>query len=208
MLYAVVNPVRGLLGREISEEHMICQKLQQEFENINKTRNGYFFTGWRRGDDHPNAKELWTPLRASNRKQRVSLFPSTNFQIVRQKRQITYQVLGRTRGVRVGAGLVTTSSAEGIFFAAFLHTIQYHFPTILEPIEQPSAVCARVCVFFPFILDIKFVGRTSRGHTGGRSHRISHPPAFCGACPSFSRAKDSVIPFPRRPLSRILNFVY
>ena len=27
------------------------------------------------------------------------------------------------------------------------------------------------CVFFPFILDIKFVGRTSRGHTGGKSHR-------------------------------------
>ena len=27
-------------------------------------------------------------------------------------------------------------------------------------------VCACVCVFFPFILDIKFVGRTSRGHTG------------------------------------------
>ena len=26
-------------------------------------------------------------------------------------------------------------------------------------------------VFFPFILDIMFVGRTSRGHTGGRSHR-------------------------------------
>ena len=23
-----------------------------------------------------------------------------------------------------------------------------------------------MCVFFPFILDIKFVGRTSRGHTG------------------------------------------
>ena len=36
-----------------------------------------------------------------------------------------------------------------------------------------------VCVFFPFILDIKFVGRTSRGHTRGRSHRISHPPSFC-----------------------------
>ena len=31
-------------------------------------------------------------------------------------------------------------------------------------------VCV-VCVFFPFILDIKFVGRTGRGHTGGRSHR-------------------------------------
>ena len=35
-----------------------------------------------------------------------------------------------------------------------------------------------VCVFFPSILDIKFVGRSSRGHTGGRSHRISHPPSF------------------------------
>ena len=58
----------------------------------------------------------------------------------------------------------------------------------------------RCCVFFPFILDIKFVGRTSRGHTtGGRSHRISHPPSFCGACPNFSREKDSAIPFPRRP---------
>ena len=30
---------------------------------------------------------------------------------------------------------------------------------------RPACVC--VCVFFPFILDIKFVGRTSRGHTGG-----------------------------------------
>ncbi|CAM9120006.1 unnamed protein product, partial [Ascophyllum nodosum] len=50
-----------------------------------------------------------------------------------------------------------------------------------------SYVCVCVCVFFPFILDIKFVGRTSRGHTGGRSHRISHPPSFCGACLNFSR---------------------
>ena len=62
-----------------------------------------------------------------------------------------------------------------------------------------------VRVFFPFILDIKFVGRTSRGHTGGMSHRISHPPSFCGACLHFfSREKDSAIPFPRRPWSRIL----
>ena len=43
-----------------------------------------------------------------------------------------------------------------------------------------NSVC--VCVFFPSILDIKFVGRTSRGHTGGRSHRIFNPPSFCGAC--------------------------
>ena len=65
-------------------------------------------------------------------------------------------------------------------------------------------ICVCVCVFFPSILDIKFVGRTSRGHTGGRSHRISHPPSFCGACLNFSREKDSATPFPRRPWSRIL----
>ena len=61
-----------------------------------------------------------------------------------------------------------------------------------------------MCVFFPFILDIKFVGRTSRGHSGGRSHSISHPPSFCGACLNFSREEDSAIPFPRRPRSRVL----
>ena len=34
-------------------------------------------------------------------------------------------------------------------------------------------VCVCLCVFFPFILDVKFVGCTSRGHTGGRSHRVA-----------------------------------
>ena len=63
-------------------------------------------------------------------------------------------------------------------------------------------VCVCVCVFFPFILDIK--GRTSRGHTGGRPHRTFNPPSFCGACLDFCREKDSAIPFPRRPWSRIL----
>ena len=66
-----------------------------------------------------------------------------------------------------------------------------------------GVVC--VCVFFRFILDIKFVGRTRRGHTGGRSQRISHPPSFCGAYLNFSREKDSAIPFPRRPRSRFLS---
>ena len=64
-------------------------------------------------------------------------------------------------------------------------------------------VCVRVFVFFPFILDIKFVGRTTRGRTG-RSHRISHPPSFCGACLYFSRERDPAVPFPRQPSSRIL----
>ena len=62
-----------------------------------------------------------------------------------------------------------------------------------------------VCVFFPLILTNKFVGRTSRGHTGGLSHRISHPSSFCGACFSFSREKISAIPFPRRTVKS--NFV-
>ena len=45
--------------------------------------------------------------------------------------------------------------------------------------------------------------RTSRGQTGGRPIRIC-PPSFCGACLNFSREKDSAVPFPHRPLSRIL----
>ena len=59
--------------------------------------------------------------------------------------------------------------------------------------RDKNSSCVCVCVLFPFILDIKFVGRTSRGHTGGRSHRISHPPSFCGACLNLSREKDSAI---------------
>ena len=70
-------------------------------------------------------------------------------------------------------------------------------PAVNTPPPIIVGVC--VCVFFPSILDIKFVGRTSRGHTGGRSHRIFNPPSFCGACLDFCREKDSAIPFPRRP---------
>ena len=77
------------------------------------------------------------------------------------------------------------------------------YPISMDPEILGFRVCVCVCVFFPFILDIKFVGRTSRGHIGGRSHRISYPP-FCGACLYFSREKDSAVPFPRRLLNRIL----
>ena len=34
-------------------------------------------------------------------------------------------------------------------------------------------VCVCACVLFPFILDMKFVGRTSRGHTRGKSRDFS-----------------------------------
>ena len=66
-------------------------------------------------------------------------------------------------------------------------------------VQTVPHVCVCVRVFFPFILDVKFVGCTSRGHTGGRSHMISHPPSFCGACLYFFLEKDSAVPFPRRP---------
>ena len=69
-------------------------------------------------------------------------------------------------------------------------------PTVIlyTYINRHAGTLVCVCVFFPSILDIKFVGRTSRGHTGGRSHRIFDPPSFCGACLDFCREKDSAIP--------------
>ena len=48
-------------------------------------------------------------------------------------------------------------------------------------------MCVCVCCH-PIYSGHQACGRTNRGHTtGGRSHRISHPPSFCGACLSFSR---------------------
>ena len=92
--------------------------------------------------------------------------------------------------------------------SAPLSTPRCHMPTFFAAVMMLTHrvslsrkifhVCV-FCVFFPSILDIKFVGRTSRGHTGGRSHRIFNPPSFCGACIDFCREKDSAIPFPRRP---------
>ena len=66
-----------------------------------------------------------------------------------------------------------------------------------NPLLRPKG-CVCVCVVIPFILDF-----TTSIHTGlwtyqPGSHRISHPPSFCGACLNFSREKDSAVPFPRR----------
>ena len=69
------------------------------------------------------------------------------------------------------------------------------------------------CVFFPncpitIVCVLCFLpihsGHQVRWTYQPGSHRIFHPPSFCGACLNFSREKDSVIPFPRQPLSRIL----
>ena len=67
----------------------------------------------------------------------------------------------------------------------------------------PLCVCV-LCVFSSHSfwasssLDVPAGVTQEEGNTGGRSHRISHPPSFCGACLNFSREKDSAIPFPRR----------
>ena len=90
----------------------------------------------------------------------------------------------------------------------FIFYLLVRYPAVITICQNPHELvtevtcpysCVCVCVFFPSILDIKFVGRTSRGHTGGRSHRIFNPPSFCGACLDFCREKDSAVPFPRRP---------
>ena len=60
--------------------------------------------------------------------------------------------------------------------------------------------CYIVCVCF---LPIHSGHQVRWTHQPG-SHRISHPPSFCGACLNFSREKDSAIPFPRRLWRRIL----
>ena len=67
----------------------------------------------------------------------------------------------------------------------------------------PRGVCVCVC-FLPIYSGRQACGHTSRGYTGERSHRISHPPSFCGAFLNFSREKNSAVPFVRRPWSRIL----
>ena len=90
--------------------------------------------------------------------------------ILKKRSRLTQQVVSFSpRHFLFGALLCNRSSAER------------------EGLSTHTCMC--VCVFSPFILDVKFVGCTSRGHIGGRSHRISPPPSFCGACLYFSRAR-------------------
>ena len=56
--------------------------------------------------------------------------------------------------------------------AGALHQLSEHHA--LSAVSYPPCVFC-VCVFFPFILDIKFVGRTSRGHTSSSSSS----PLYC-----------------------------
>ena len=73
----------------------------------------------------------------------------------------------------------------------------------LYKVEESMCVCFLPHPFWTS-MDVPAGVTQEVGHTGGRSHRIFHPPSFCGACLNFSRQKDSALSFPRRPCSRIL----
>ena len=79
-----------------------------------------------------------------------------------------------------------------------------HFPVQLTTSRIGNLIrLINVCMYVlrvchPIYSGRQGCGRTSRGLTGGRSHRIS-PRFFCGACLDFSREKDSAVPSPRRP---------
>ena len=57
-------------------------------------------------------------------------------------------------------------------------TLRLHYIHSGDGLRVPYTQCVCVCVFFPFILDIKFVGRTSRGHTGFFIHLLSAVRAY------------------------------
>ena len=75
--------------------------------------------------------------------------------------------------------------------------------TYIYNMDYPAVVCG-ICVCCHAIYSGRRCGRTSRGHIGGRSHRI-FPPSFCGAYLNFYREKDSAFPFP--PSTVKSNFV-
>ena len=94
---------------------------------------------------------------------------------------------------------VLTSNKEGTYGGT---TAIYRVQKL--DVYKLRIVCVFMCVFFPFILDLKFVACTSRGHRGGRSHRRKVTQNFsstfcCGVRFYFSREKASAVPFPRRP---------
>ena len=86
--------------------------------------------------------------------------------------------------------------AQGTKTALFTKT------AVLDLLESQLAIQVINVYCHPIYSGRQTCGRTSRGHTGAGPHKIS-PPSFCGACVIFSREKDSAVPFPRRPRSRI-----
>ena len=52
----------------------------------------------------------------------------------------------------------------------YVYIINRHAGTLGKKTKQEHFSVCVVCVFLPFILDIKFVGRISRGHTQEEGH--------------------------------------
>ena len=83
----------------------------------------------------------------------------------------------RTDGVhcRESAGAGPVDLKEGSF-TNWSGLFRFH--------HEPILLC---CCCHPIYSGRQTCGCTSRGHTGGRPHMISHPPSFCGASLNFSR---------------------
>ena len=90
-------------------------------------------------------------------------------------------------------GLSTHTCPTGMvsrtFYAQHSVTKNLLYSSIIE-MQIQSSYC--VCVVFSShsfwtssSLDVPAGVTQEEGHTGGRSHRISHPPSFCGACLNF-----------------------
>ena len=111
--------------------------------------------------------------------------PTRSYFVIDSSVHIIVSVSRERGGLAIAAVVVVPGTSKYGFSSRNLRCWSHQFTTCVccHPIYSGRQAC----------------GRTSPGHTGGRSHRISHPPSFCGACLHFSREKDSAIPFPRRP---------
>ena len=110
-------------------------------------------------------------------------------------------ILGCSRplvGVDTGSSEVVQETPHPLFFLLSHAARTPHQFSEHHALRQSSVLYVCVCCH-PIYSVRQVCGRASRGHTGGRSHRISHRPPFRSACLNFSREKDSAIPFPRRP---------
>ena len=61
-------------------------------------------------------------------------------------------------------------SADGVYLCPVSPSIHGQVCPQIMPGFTSLGMCVCVCVFFQIVLDIKFVGRTSRGHTGFLTH--------------------------------------
>ena len=87
----------------------------------------------------------------------------------------------------------------------YLGAVVYNLYNSIIPSSWRVRIVCVLCVCCYSIYSRRHTcGRTSRGHTGGRSHKISLL-SFCGACLNFYRLEGSAVPFPRRLYNNIFS---